>query len=151
MDIKHKYLHFGPVLAGTPTDPDLCKELLARGRKTTHSNVHGLAGHIEVENDFFREDTLWFVDNFKKYFIPYFKKLQKTTDGDYYYGMEPFNRVLLQKLWINFMKKNEFNPIHTHGGSFSFVLYLQVPKGINDEVKNFKGTGKIKKRTKYPS
>ena len=141
MEINHKYLHFGPVLAGTTTDKDLCKELSERGRLTTESNVAGLAGHIEIENNFNREDTLWFLDNFKKYFIPYFKKITEKHDKNYFYGMEPFNRILLQKLWINFMVKNEYNPIHTHGGSFSFVLYLQVPEGIKDEVKNFAGTG----------
>ena len=54
MEINHKYLHFGPVLAGTTTDKDLCKELLERGRLTTESNVAGLAGHIEIENNFNR-------------------------------------------------------------------------------------------------
>lgn len=139
--INHKYLHFGPVLCATSVDLNLCKELVERGDKTTDSNVPYLAGHLNHENNFTVNDILWFVTNFKYYFIPYFKKIQTTTDKEYYYGAKPFNRILLQKLWINYMKKNEFNPPHTHGGAFSFVLYLKVPEAINKEIKNFKGTG----------
>ena len=139
--INHRYLHFGPVLAGTSVDSELLKELLERGDKTTESNVPNLAGHIEKENNYPVEDMVWFVDKFKKYFIPYFKKLQRNDEDNYYYGMNTFNRVLLQKLWINYMKQNEFNPPHTHGGAFSFVIYIDVPKIIESEIKNFKGTG----------
>jgi len=136
-----KYLQFGPVLAGTNVAPELIKELLERGAKTTETNVQELAGHIETENMFPQEDYVWFVENFKDYLIPYFKKLQTPDDPDYYYGMKSFDRLLLSKLWINYMKKNEFNPPHTHSGSFSFVLYLDVPKELEEEVGKFKGTG----------
>ena len=53
--------------------------------------------------------------------------LKKLQDKNYY-GMRHFNRVSLNYMWINYMKKNEFNRPHTHSGSFSFVLYLQVPE-----------------------
>ena len=137
---NYKYLQFGPVLAGTNVDSNLVKELLKRGEKTTKSNVHDLAGHIETENEFEVDDYEWFVENFKQYFIPYFKKLQVGNNPSYYYGMKPFNRMLLNKMWINYMKCNEFNPPHTHSGSFSFVLYLDVPNGIKKEIANYKGT-----------
>ncbi len=136
-----KYLQFGPVLAGTNVGTALTKELLDRGAKTTKSNVHDLAGHIQKENEFAIPDYVWFVENFKDFFIPYFKKIQTSQDPHYYYGRKPFNRVLLNKLWINYMKCNEFNPPHTHSGDFSFVLYLDVPKVIEEEIRNFKGTG----------
>ena len=135
--INHRYFHFGPVLCGTTVAPDLCKELLERGNKTTESNVPYLAGHLDNENKFTVDDMVWFVEKFKPYFIPYFKKLQDKN----YYGMRQFNRISLNYMWINYMKKNEFNRPHTHGGSFSFCVYLKVPKEINKENENFKGTG----------
>jgi hypothetical protein len=135
-----KYLQFGPVLAVNSVEPKLIKELLERGEKCTVSNAHDLAGHIETENSFPVKDVAWFADTFKEYFIPYFKRLQATNNVEYFYGMKPFNRVLLHSLWINYMKKNEFNPPHTHSGSFSFVIYLDVPKELEQEVGNFKGT-----------
>ena len=136
-----KYLQFGPVLAVNSVEPKLIKELLERGEKCTVSNAHDLAGHIETENSFPVKDVAWFADTFKEYFIPYFKRLQATNNVEYFYGMKPFNRVLLHSLWINYMKKNEFNPPHSHSGSFSFVIYLEVPKELEQEVGNFKGTG----------
>ena len=139
--MNHKYLHFGPVVAGTTVSSDLIKELLDRGAKTTQSHVHRLAGHMEHENKFAVKDHIWFVEKFKHYFIPYFKKLQEANDPKFMYGVKPFNRILLHELWINYMKQHEFNPTHTHGGSFSFVLFLDVPDEIKQEIKNFKGTG----------
>ena len=80
-----KYLQFGPVLAGTNVGTALTKELLDRGAKTTKSNVHDLAGHLQKENEFAIPDYVWFVENFKDFFIPYFKKIQTSQDPHYYF------------------------------------------------------------------
>jgi len=139
--INHRYFLFGPVIGGVKCDDDLCKELLKRGRKTTKSHVQYLAGHLDKENIFDNNDKQWFVDNFQNYFIPYFKKLQDVSDPNFYYGIPPYKEVWLSNLWINFMKKGEYNPPHGHDGDFSFVLYLQVPKELAEEDKKFKGQG----------
>ena len=96
---------------------------------------------MKKENIYEDLDKKWFVDNFQDYFIPYFKKLQDELDPNYYYGMNPFKEVWLASLWINFMKQGEYNPPHNHDGDFSFVLYLQVPKELEEENKKFKGQG----------
>jgi hypothetical protein len=36
-------------------------------------------------------------------------------------------------LWINYQEKNEYNPPHTHSGSLSFVIWLQIPEEIKNE------------------
>lgn len=33
----------------------------------------------------------------------------------------------LSTLWVNFQKKYEFNPMHTHNGLYSFVIWLKIP------------------------
>ena len=38
------------------------------------------------------------------------------------------------------MKAGDFNPLHTHGGDYSFVLFLDVPKQLKKEQEAFKGT-----------
>ena len=44
--------------------------------------------------------------------------------------------------WVNFMKKGEFNPPHSHNKcDFSSVLYLNIPPGLEKERKQFLGTG----------
>jgi hypothetical protein len=36
-------------------------------------------------------------------------------------------------LWLNVQRAGDYNPTHTHGGTFSGVLFLQVPPQINAE------------------
>ncbi|MEB3321433.1 MAG: putative 2OG-Fe(II) oxygenase [Synechococcaceae cyanobacterium] len=36
-------------------------------------------------------------------------------------------------LWLNVQRAGDYNPTHTHGGSFSGVLFLQVPPQITPE------------------
>ncbi len=139
--IRHRYLHFGPIISGTVCDSDLVSQLLARGKNTDKSHHEHLAGHIKKENIFDTADKQWFVDNFSKYFIPYFKKLQDINDPTFFYGMPPFNEVWLSSLWINFMRKGEYNPPHDHDGDFSFVLYLKVPAELDKEESDFQGKG----------
>ncbi len=37
--------------------------------------------------------------------------------------------------WINFQKKHEFNPRHIHTGNYSFVLWIQIPYDLEEELK----------------
>jgi hypothetical protein len=41
----------------------------------------------------------------------------------------------LTGLWVNFQKKGEFQPIHAHGGMFSFVIWMDIPYNSKDEAK----------------
>ena len=34
-------------------------------------------------------------------------------------------------IWLNSQRGGDYNPVHTHGGSFSGVLFLKVPPQIN--------------------
>ncbi len=36
--------------------------------------------------------------------------------------------------WINIQKKHEFNPLHDHVGTYSFVLYIQIPYSLKEEL-----------------
>lgn len=36
-------------------------------------------------------------------------------------------------LWLNVQREGDYNPTHTHGGSFSGVLFLQVPPQISGD------------------
>jgi hypothetical protein len=45
--------------------------------------------------------------------------------------------MMLFNTWVNFQKKHEFNPIHTHDGIFSFVIWHKVPFKKEDEYARF--------------
>ena len=34
---------------------------------------------------------------------------------------------VLDKLWVNFQNKHEFNPLHDHSGALSFVIWMRIP------------------------
>ena len=40
----------------------------------------------------------------------------------------------ISKPWVNFQKKHEFNPLHKHAGMYSFVLWIQIPYLMEDEM-----------------
>lgn len=40
----------------------------------------------------------------------------------------------LDKIWVNFQKKHEFNPLHQHEGIYSFVIWLNIPYDLEDET-----------------
>lgn len=42
----------------------------------------------------------------------------------------------MDDLWVNFQKKYEFNPLHDHSGTFSFVIWMKVPYHYKDEQKS---------------
>lgn len=55
--------------------------------------------------------------------------------------MEQFNvltsnvPIVLDECWVNFQKKYEFNPIHSHDGVLSFVIWINVPYDMEEEHK----------------
>jgi hypothetical protein len=40
----------------------------------------------------------------------------------------------MESLWVNFQKKYEFNPIHTHSGDYSFVIWIRIPYDLLNEI-----------------
>lgn len=44
--------------------------------------------------------------------------------------------LFLGEPWVNFQKKYEFNPPHTHSGLFSFVIWIDIPYTIEQERAN---------------
>ena len=62
--------------------------------------------------------------------------LESYIKGYYEYRKEPLCTGLeMITAWINRQKKNEFNPPHTHDGDLSFVLYTEIPEGLEKECK----------------
>ena len=49
-------------------------------------------------------------------------------------------RKSLISTWINFQKKNEYNPPHSHFGAYSFVIWLSLPYDTKKEKKLYKSS-----------
>ena len=146
MSLKNKIFQdlinyrFGPLLTGLTLDNEFTKELSKRGKKTKIDWSKNLAGHIEKELRYEEEDMLWFLKKSNQVFSTYIDLYLKYSSLDID-TVSPKRSYKLENLWINFMKKGEFNPIHTHGGHISFVIYTSVPEEILNENRKFNGNG----------
>ena len=128
-------MNWGPFVLKTKLPDYIVKDLLIQGKKTKQSYNRSLAGHldnqflypVEVQNWFYKEIT---------------PILQAYREGHCkYHGIENLNIELsFDDLWINYMKAGDFNPMHTHGGDYSFVIFLQVPDKLKQEMRDFEGT-----------
>ena len=43
--------------------------------------------------------------------------------------------VKLDRMWVNYQKKYEFNPIHNHTGCFSFIIFVDIPYSMEEQFK----------------
>lgn len=76
---------------------------------------------------------------------PYLLYLANRYDEQWKYFQEldeQFNvstpkHLRLTDLWANFQRKHEFNPVHTHTGILSFVIWVKIPYDLEDEKKVF--------------
>jgi hypothetical protein len=86
----------------------------------------GLAGNIEDQYGLPRSI---------QYLQPYMNLMCKTY-GEHWNFLKKQGDFHFESgnLWVNFQKKNEFNPVHHHGGTFSFVCWLKVPYNITNEL-----------------
>ena len=134
--INMSFYQFGPILAKYKLNDEFIKKLLTKGTKSNIDISSKLAGHIDNEKEFSKQDIDWFLNETQEIFLNYIEYLKKNSLKN-----SNVKTVSLKNLWINFMKKGEFNPIHHHTGDISFVIYTEVPNELKIENKNFKGIG----------
>jgi hypothetical protein len=99
--------------------------------------AHRLAGHLDNQiNLMNRKDcvdaiTPFVYDLARLYDMrfDYMRRFQTREDDQLLY---------LQALWLNLQKKHEFNPLHKHGGVYSFAIWHTIPYDIDDEINMFK-------------
>ena len=133
--IEYGNIPFGPYVMRTKIPEDMRKRLLNDGKKDLKSYHKQLAGHLHTQLKYNDKTTSWFYQ--ESNFI-----WQAYREGWSNFTGLPNEDVELNAhdLWVNFMKPGDFNPVHTHGGDYSFVIFLDVPKKILEEEKEFEGT-----------
>jgi len=126
--MNNERFYFGPLVLQYNVDNTLIEELKNRGNKSDVYYNKNLAGFINEEKSYNKNDIEWFSNAFLKYLSDYANQLHK-------YGHFPkqTSKLKLTSLWINYMKAGEFNPIHSHDGDLSFVIYLDVPSILEEK------------------
>ena len=133
--VDYGHINWGPYVMRTKMPNYIIKRLLTDGKKLKETYNHRLAGHLD--NQFLYSITTqnWFYKEIQPILNAYREGHCK------YHGLKNLAVELsFDDLWVNYMKAGDFNPIHTHGGDYSFVLFLDVPKQLKKEQENFKGT-----------
>jgi len=51
--------------------------------------------------------------------------------------------LYIDSMWVNFQEKHEFNPVHSHTGVLSFVIWIDIPYNIKDETLQSPGAESI--------
>ena len=105
------------------------------------SHGHKLAGNID--SSYVLED----IDNWL------FNKLLSPLEAEYDRSFSslgkrvPINKYspyYLERLWVNYQRQNEFNPLHDHTGIYSFVIWMKIPTSYEEQnLNNISNTKRI--------
>ena len=110
---------------------DTLKTLNSYIKNHTASENNRLAGNIS--KSFMIEDKNdWFFNNILKSTIHEYQQ-QFTKDATVPIVLTKTCRYTLDRFWVNFQKKYEFNPVHNHSGVFSFVVWMKIPSSYKKE------------------
>ena len=134
-NFKYNFLNWGPFVLRMKMPNYIIEKLKVEGKKAKVSYNKSLAGQLKYQFLYPQNIQKWFYNEIQPVFQAY-------RDGHCkYHGIEKLSvEMSADDLWVNYMKPGDFNPKHTHGGTYSFVLFLDVPKKIHEEAKKFEGT-----------
>jgi|TARA_Y100000114_G_scaffold132069_1_gene130634 hypothetical protein len=131
--INYNFFHWGPLLFQTKlTEKELdeVKRLCSKEGKDYRENLAGLIKH---EHEIDSKKLFSIIGPYANSYLNAFRQYSSKDLG---------NKVELIKSWVNYMIKGEANPLHTHDGDLSFVLFTEIPKDLLKEYKNHIGNTK---------
>lgn len=127
-NITYNYFNWGPFLYQTNVGEETVKKILSLCKRDKSKDMRErLAGHLSEEYELKTEDVMQFLG-------VYFKSYQQAAN--HHYNLNFTKPIKMKTAWVNYMKESEFNPPHDHSGDLSCVLYLKVPKDIEQNNKN---------------
>jgi hypothetical protein len=85
---------------------------------------HELAG--QIKNEYFLKESYQSL-------APYFIGIAHHYNR-HFFGIEGKEEWELLDLWVNFQRKNEYNPPHNHRGMLSFTIWLRMPFDAEAEM-----------------
>lgn len=135
---------FGPSLYKTVLDQDFMDFLKIVATQTKESGQSvgtTLAGNISEQYSIKLDlnQTEKFIKEIRQHIfnaVVEFEKKYNVTNEEYIH-VDTFKFHLGDGPWINFQHHGEFNPLHTHTGQLSAIVYIDVPECIaheNDSV-----------------
>ena len=133
--VDYSHLNMGPFVMKTKVPDYIIKKLKVEGKKAKTSYNYSLAGQLDHQFLYPKEIQEWFYTEINP-IIQTYRKGHCKFHGIKELGLD----FTADDLWVNYMQAGDFNPLHTHGADYSFVLFLDVPKQLQKEQEDFKGT-----------
>jgi hypothetical protein len=95
-----------------------------------------LLGHMSHEYGL--HDIIPEIESYLLYLANrYDEKWHYFQELDEQFNVTTPKQLRLTDLWANFQRKHEFNPVHTHTGILSFVIWVKIPYDLEEEKKVF--------------
>ena len=104
------------------------------------NDAHGslkpnLIGHIDKSLEIKDKNDILF----KELLSPLIKSYGKRWTHDHYKlpirGEDGQWNLYLDQFWVNYQNQHEFNPLHNHGGVYSFAAWLNIPTNYQEQQK----------------
>tara|TARA_R100000027_G_C2206546_1_gene81634 strand:- start:25 stop:675 length:651 start_codon:yes stop_codon:yes gene_type:complete len=100
-------------------------------RKESHKK--NLAGNITESNLLTDKSDWFFINTLNPLLEKYMDEFKNLGDDVPINQKHPY---YLNQMWVNYQKQNEFNPNHSHGGVYSFVIWMKIPTKHSEQNKN---------------
>tara|TARA_R110000868_G_scaffold158587_2_gene386772 strand:+ start:244 stop:906 length:663 start_codon:yes stop_codon:yes gene_type:complete len=123
----------------TKKEIDLILALKFKDQLPYNNNLAG-----SIEHEYILPNVAPALNRFFDKIIPDYWRLQNNLEE----AEKKYNIIIQTRqnktnpdIWVNFQKKHEFNPLHDHYGSLSFVYWVKIPYKNEEESKlpHFKG------------
>ena len=102
-------------------------EYISNAKENPESYNAELAGNLssslvldDTDNWFFVNTCIPIIGKYREIF----EKSQATHSKAVFQKNVPY---IMSSFWVNFQKQHEFNPMHNHGGIWSFVVFMKIP------------------------
>ena len=92
--------------------------------KQKESAKQHLAGQINQSN-YLVDKSGWFFTNTLTPLISYYEEHHGTRTRKHFLSHK--HPLFLAKMWVNYQRENEFQPLHDHYGVYSFVVWMKIP------------------------
>ena len=126
--------NIGASIGRTTLDDSLIKDLIQHSENLHRRANESLAGKIEDEKFYEEESRAYFEKQLLPYAISFYDECEKDKGSVVDIELKKMARWKLDALWVNRQEPGEYNPPHQHSGNISFVIYLQIPYGMYEEV-----------------
>jgi len=130
--INYNFYYWGPLLFNTHIKKEnlnKIKKLCKKNIKKSH--VKNLAGDIKHEYTIDK-------NSLNKILMPYMETFRHAYKQWY---NNTLSEITVSAAWVNYMQPGDYNPVHIHRNcEFSGVIYIDIPKKLQKEISEYKGT-----------